>query len=87
MSLVDKEGREQLRTAVRLGAAGLELGVGIAVGYFLGSWADGHFGTTWIVWVGFGSGLVGGFWNLIQVSRTIQKRLNVQDEGDGDGRK
>jgi ATP synthase protein I len=35
-----------LRTAGRVGAVGLEMGLAVAIGYFVGAWLDGRFGTT-----------------------------------------
>jgi len=40
------ETRRQLRTATRVGAVGLEMGIAVAVGFLLGNWLDGKFDTT-----------------------------------------
>ena len=72
--VIDPEGREQLKVALRYGAVGIELVVSIFIGYFGGTWLDGKLGTAPILqWVGLGLGLLAGFRSLY----LLAKRTNL----------
>ncbi len=63
----------------KYGAVGFELLVSIAVGYYLGHWADGKLGTgRWLSLVGFAIGCYAGFKALFRAAKQMQK--DVEDE-------
>lgn len=57
----------------RYGSVGFELLASIAVGYYLGHWADGKLGTRWIAFVGFLLGCYAGFRALFRAAKTMQR--------------
>jgi F0F1-type ATP synthase assembly protein I len=71
--------------AARYTAVGLEFGISVLVGWFIGDRVDKHFG--WAPWgmitgtlLGFGAGLKA----LIQAAREIEKEDSSED-GPGEG--
>ncbi len=71
------ESRKMFRTAAQVGAVGLEMGIAVAVGYFLGNWIDGKLDTTplfGLLGLGAGVGAAGkALW------RTARKLSKEQD--------
>jgi F0F1-type ATP synthase assembly protein I len=59
----------------RYGSLGFELLGSIAVGYYLGVWADKKFGTHWIAFVGFLIGCYAGFRALYKASQRMQRDI------------
>lgn len=59
----------------RYGSIGFELLASIAVGYYLGHWADGRFGTHWIAFVGFIVGCYAGFRALFRAAKEMQRDI------------
>ena len=45
MPLLDKEGREMMRSAGQTSAVGFEIAACLLMGYFGGRWLDGYFAT------------------------------------------
>ncbi|NIR29393.1 MAG: AtpZ/AtpI family protein [Gammaproteobacteria bacterium] len=71
----------QLKIAGRVGAIGIELGLGLCLGYFGGRWLDGQLGTApWLTWVGVALGLAAGAKSLYQLTRKTQADLNAGEE-------
>src|SRR5687768_9021659 len=64
----------------RYGAVGFELLASIAVGYYLGHWLDGRFGTHWIAFVGFLLGCYAGFRGLFRAAKQMQKDLENEEK-------
>lgn len=64
-----------LKAFGRYGSIGFELIGSIAVGYYLGRWLDGKFGTHWISSVGFLLGVYTGFRALWRVTKTMQRDI------------
>lgn len=70
MPLIGPEGREQFKVAGRVGAIGLELAIGIAIGFFGGRWLDGKLGTApWLMWIGLAVGLLAGARSIYRIAR------------------
>ncbi|MBX3260458.1 MAG: AtpZ/AtpI family protein [Labilithrix sp.] len=77
----------------RYGAVGFELLASIAVGYYLGHWLDGKFGTRWIAFVGFLVGCYAGFSALFRTAKQMQRDIEREEKlergedpwGDEDG--
>lgn len=57
----------------RYGSVGFELLLSIAVGYYLGHWLDGKFGTRWIGFVGFILGCYAGFRGLFRAAKQMER--------------
>ena len=64
----------------RYGAVGFELLASIAVGYYLGHWLDGKFGTRWIALVGFFIGCYAGFRALFRAAKQMQKDVEREEK-------
>src|SRR5687768_10794068 len=64
----------------RYGAVGFELLASIAVGYYLGHWLDGRFGTRWIAFVGFLIGCYAGFRSLFRAAKQMQKDVEREEK-------
>lgn len=75
-----------LKSYGRYGAVGFELLASIAIGYYLGRWLDGKFGTHWIAFVGFLLGCYAGFRALFvaasQMQRDIEREEKLQQGED-----
>jgi F0F1-type ATP synthase assembly protein I len=59
----------------RYGSLGFELLGSIAVGYYLGVWADKKAGTHWIALVGFMIGCYAGFRALYRAAKTMERDI------------
>ncbi len=71
----------QIRSAYSYSAVGLEMGLAVAVGYWLGSWVDEQM--AWAPFGMIGGVLIGSATAFLSLYRTL-KRLERQSEGDGD---
>lgn len=61
MPFFDEDQRKQLKLFARYGGIGIQLALGMALGWYGGHWLDGRLATApWLQWVGFGLGLVAG---------------------------
>ncbi len=69
-----------LRTAAIVGAAGIEMSISIAIGYFGGRYLDGKFGSTpWLTWIGFAAGVGAAIKAVIRIVKTYQRSLKEDD--------
>ncbi len=59
----------------RYGSVGFELLLSIAIGYYLGHWADGKLGTHWISLVGFLLGCYAGFRALFKAAKRMERDI------------
>ncbi|HVH41695.1 MAG TPA: AtpZ/AtpI family protein [Labilithrix sp.] len=64
----------------RYGSVGFELLASIAVGYYLGHWLDGKFGTRWIGFVGFLLGCYAGFRALFRTAKQMQRDIERDEK-------
>jgi hypothetical protein len=64
----------------RYGSVGLELLLSIAVGYYLGHWADQKLGTRWIALVGFVFGCYAGFRSLFRTAKQMQRDIEREEQ-------
>lgn len=64
----------------RYGAVGFELLASIAVGYYIGHWLDGKFGTHWIAFVGFLLGCYAGFSALFRTAKQMQRDIEREEQ-------
>lgn len=64
----------------RYGAVGFELLASIAVGYYVGHWLDGKFGTHWIAFVGFLLGCYAGFSALFRTAKQMQRDIEREEK-------
>ena len=69
-----------LKSYGRYGAVGFELLASIAVGYYLGHWADGKLGTHWIAFVGFLLGCYTGFRALFVTAKRMQRDIEREEK-------
>lgn len=67
---------------LRFSTIGLELGISVLLGLFVGQWLDKQLGTTpWLLLLCLLVGLAAGFRSILRLLKTLQR-----DEGDnGDG--
>lgn len=64
--------KKQLKLATRMSAVGLEMVLGVLVGYFGGRWLDGQLGSgPYLTYTGFALGLVASFKSLWTIARRI----------------
>ena len=68
-----------LKSFGRYGSVGFELLGSIAVGYYLGHWLDGKFGTRWIGFIGFIVGCYAGFRALFQAAKHMQRDIEREE--------
>lgn len=59
----------------RYGSLGFELLASIAVGYYLGRWADRKLGTHWLSFAGFLVGCYAGFRALFRAAKHMQRDI------------
>jgi F0F1-type ATP synthase assembly protein I len=64
----------------RYGTVGLELLISIALGYYMGRWADGKLGTHWLALVGFLLGCYAGFRSLFRTAKTMQRDIEREEK-------
>jgi ATP synthase protein I len=66
---------------LRFSSVGLELGIAVLVGLFVGQWLDRRFGTEpWLLLLCLGFGMVAGFRSVFRLLRDLNAR-------DGDERR
>lgn len=74
--LQDPESKQQLKTAVSLGAVGIEMGLSVVIGYLGGKWLDEELGTGgWLMWIGLALGIVAGFRGLWRIVKKTKEKL------------
>lgn len=66
----------------KYGSVGFELIGSIGVGYYLGHWLDGKFGTHWIGFVGFILGCYTGFRALFKLAKQMEKDIANEEALD-----
>lgn len=73
------------RDVLEASTVGLHLVVAIFIGFGIGWWLDGLFGTSWmkIVWLIFG--IIAGYLNVIREIRRINARERAREEKALDG--
>lgn len=68
-----------LKSVGRYGSLGFELLASIAVGYYLGAWADRKLGTHWIALAGFLVGCYAGFRTLFRAGKQMTRDIERQE--------
>lgn len=63
----------------RYGSLGFELLVSIAIGYYLGRWADRKLDTHWLSLVGFIVGCYAGFRALFRAAKHMQRDIEREE--------
>lgn len=64
----------------KYGAIGFELLFSIAIGYYLGHWADGKLGTgQWLSLLGFIVGCYAGFKALWRAAKQMEKDVEIEE--------
>jgi F0F1-type ATP synthase assembly protein I len=66
--------KKQWVEAEKLVQIGVMLPLALVIGYFVGAWLDGKFGTTWIKIVGILLGIAAGFVQLIRLAGSEGKK-------------
>jgi len=64
----------------RYGSVGIELILSMGVGYLVGHWLDGRFGTHWIAVVGFLLGVYAGFRQIFIAAKRMQADAEREEE-------
>ncbi|HHH31728.1 MAG TPA: AtpZ/AtpI family protein [Polyangiaceae bacterium] len=73
------EGRKQLKESGGAAALGIEMGLAVALGYFMGHWLDGRFETTpYLTYFGLFIGLAAAFKGIYRVSRRYRMKLRTE---------
>ncbi len=81
MPRLGPEGRQQLRTAARFSAIGIEMGLSPLVGYFGGRWLDQKLGTApWLMIIGLLLGAAAGFRSVFRLLRESKKVMESDKE-------
>ena len=69
---MDRDQKQMWRLTARYGAVGLEFGIAIALGYFLGAWLDEQAGTTPYLMILFVVlGAAAGMKSLLRVAKKV----------------
>lgn len=68
-----------LKSFGRYGSLGFELLASMAVGYYLGLWADKKLGTRWLALVGFLIGCYAGFRALFRAGKEMTRDIERQE--------
>lgn len=63
----------------KYGALGFELLLSIAIGYYLGAWADKRLGTHFIAFLGFLLGCYAGFRALFRAAKQMQRDIELEE--------
>ena len=80
MAPIGPEGKKTYRQAVRLGAVGIEMGLSVAVGVFLGIYADKWLDSApYCTMFGLFIGIAAGFKRLYQIAKQ-QSSENAHDD-------
>jgi len=66
--------KKQWIEAEKLVQIGIMFPLALVIGYFLGAWLDGKFGTTWMKIVGIFVGIAAGFVQLIRLAGSEGKK-------------
>jgi F0F1-type ATP synthase assembly protein I len=67
----------------RVSAVGMELAVGLLLGYFGGRWLDEKLSTApWLMWTGLGLGFLAGFRGIYQLIKKAKSQLETTDPDD-----
>lgn len=79
LNKLDPEARKQLKETAGVGAVGIEMGLAVAVGYFLGHWLDGRFGTTpYLTYFFLLIGIAAAFKGLIRTARRYHEKNRAE---------
>ncbi len=71
--------------ALSVGSLGLEMGLAVLVGWWIGQWLDGRFGTKpYLMLVFMGCGIAAAFKGLFRAARQT-KRAAAESQGAGEG--
>mgnify|MGYP001612696263 CR=1 FL=1 len=66
------ESPRKLRRYLRFSTVGLELGLSVLIGLFVGQWLDGYFCTEpWLLLLFLGFGMVAGFRSVYRLLRDL----------------
>lgn len=83
LNRLDPEARKQLKETAGVGAVGIEMGLAVAVGYFLGHWLDGLFETTpYLTYFFLLIGIAAGFKGLYRVARKHSDQIRTENLRD-----
>lgn len=81
MPLIGPEGRKQLKSAARLSAVGLEVGISILIGALGGYWLDGKLDTS--PYLSIAGLLLGAAAATKSLYETVRKYRNPEASDDG----
>ena len=74
-------------TAASVGSLGIEMGLSVAIGYFLGSWLDGRFGTQpWLTILFLLCGIAAAFLAIFRIAGEARRAMQAKDEDERDQR-
>ena len=83
LKMFGPEGRQQLKETAGAGALGIEMGLAVALGYFLGHWLDGIFESApYLTYFGLLIGIAAGFKGIYRVARTYTTNLKNETPTD-----
>ena len=79
--------RGAMRDMGRYGSIGIEFFLNMAVGFWIGRWLDGKFGTKWIVWLGSLVGVYSAFRSLFVAAKRMTADAKRLDRLEAEARK
>ena len=72
--------KNDLKRYLRFSTIGLEMGLSVALGYYIGKWLDTYFGSTpWLLLLFVFFGLSAGFLSLWRSLRAMQDEWRQED--------
>jgi ATP synthase protein I len=70
---------------LRYSSLGLEMGIAVAIGYFIGHWLDGKLGTDpWLTLLFLLFGIAAGFRSVIKLTMEELRKEHKEDESPGE---
>ena len=81
----DRESRQQLVQALKRSSIGIEMAVSVLVGYLMGQWLDGKFGTQpWLTVTFMLLGIAASFVALFRMAQRVSREA-ADEEAEDDG--
>lgn len=83
LHMLGPEGRKYLTESAGAGALGIEMGLAVALGYYVGHWLDGRFESTpYLTYIGLLFGFAAAFKGVFRVARKYAKNERNETPSD-----